>query len=629
MIIDIQNPSFLYNLFFSLAHIVSWVILIWYGQKHKYPKFQWLLIIVTGYICFTIGSHVLAVNAESFKMLFSGEGWPVSEGKSLVSGLLLAIPAMLLVKYLFKFNYAIFEPYAITLPLGIAIQRIGCLAAGCCYGKATELPWGISYNYGHSSHYMQWEQGLISSSELQALPIHPVQIYEGILCLLIVGIILYLYKRKWMKDQLIYTSLFLYFIARFFTEFFRAEAAHTVGLNSYYGLNTVQWIVLILSLIYLYVLIKKKSVSSISPGTEQGRKDISFKEYAWFILLFGMILTTPKFYSSLELLLLGLLFIPLSVLVFWRFFDPIKELKLRLATTSIFVLAFFSMSQNSPVVQDSVTQKKYHKLSFGGLLGYNSMNNSYVTTNSTGGGGCGGPGTGPYTYTTTSVENQFNDKYYLIGGGYSYVNKYTKNKKLTVGLGVSYARINENITSLINITDDTGLDTTFTIYTIDRKNNYAFSPFIKMDFKLIGFGGGVVVGDFNLFSPSQNTLLKQVTFLPQFHFRLGNLSTVWGEFNLSHRFPGPYPASEIEFLLGIGSKNGNSVRFGVSSYHYLVIRPEFYIKGKLAIEPFIGIGGQLFNNNDHYYEFTDKKGFEGGINLHYWILQNDKKKPID
>ena len=626
MIIDTQNPNFLYNIFFSLAHIVSWVILIWYGQKHKYPKLQWLLIIVTGYICFTIGSHVLAVNPESFKMLFSGEGWPVSKGKSLISGLLFAVPVMLLVKYLFKFNHAIFEPYAIAIPLGIAIQRFGCIAAGCCYGKATDLPWGVSYNYGHSLHYKQWEQGILSSNELQSIPIHPVQIYEGILCLVIVALILYFYKRKWMKDQLIYTSLFLYLITRFITEFFREEAAHTIGLNSYFGLNTVQWIMIIFGLLLLYIFAKKRKTPSIRQRTYEGDKNISFKDYAWFILLFGLILTTPKFYSPLELLLLGLLFIPLLVLVFWQFFRPIKVLKLRLATTSIFVLAFFSMSQNSPVVQDSVTQKKYHKLSFGGLLGYNSMNNSYVTTSSTG-GSCDGT-EGPNTYTRTSVENQFNDKYYLIGGAYSYVNKYTNNKKLTAGLGVSYARINENITSIINITDDTGLDTTFTIYTIDRKNNYAFSPFLKMDFKLIGFGGGVTIGNFNLFNPSQNTILEQFNTLLQFHFRLGHLSTVWGEFNYNHRFPGTYPASEIEFLLGLSNKKGNSLRIGASSYHYLIIRPQFYIKGNLAIEPFVGIGGSLFKN-ESAYEFTNDKGFEGGINLHYWIPHKSRKSRID
>lgn len=602
MTIDIQNPAFLYNLFFSLAHIVSWIILIWYGQRHKYPILQWLLIIVTGYIFFTIGSHVLAVNAASLKMLINGEGWPVSEGKSLVSGLLLAIPAMLLLKHILRFEYKIFEPYAITLPLGIAIQRMGCLAAGCCYGNATDLPWGVSYNYGHLSHYKQWEQGLITNNELQSIPVHPVQIYEGMLCLVIVAIILYLYKRKWMQDQLIYTSLFLYFIARFITEFFRDDAAHTIGLNSYLGLNTVQWIMMVFSLLLLYVLTKKKKKPLINQSTDQDVKYISFKEYAWFILLFGLILTTPKFYSSLELLLLGIVLIPLSALIFWQFFKPVKSLKIRLATTVIFVLAFFSISQNSPVVQGDTIEKtknKYHKISIGGYYGSNSM--TYYTK------GCDG---------SKTKQSEFKDKYYLVGAGYSYVKEISDEKKLTVGIGASYGRINEEANLTYYGSNNRHVE--------NNIGTYAFSPFIKYDIKRVGIGAGILVGDISVYRPESYQILEQYNILPQFHLRYGNLKKVWTELNYGTRFPGISPATEFEWLLGIRGKQGNLVRFGTSAQHALVVRPEFYINDNIAIEPFFGIGGAMFSNS-----FSDRKGIEGGLNLHYMINQNDQKKPID
>ena len=195
MNINFENPTLLYGLFFSLAHIASWAILLYYGHKHKYPTFRWLLIIVTGYIFFTIGTHVLAVNVENLKLFLIGDGWQASSGKSLIGGLLFAIPAMLLVKNLVGFKAAIFEPYAFTLPIGIALQRVGCLAAGCCYGNESDFPWAISYKYGHFLHYTQWRQGLVSGSE-QSIPLHPVQIYEGILCLMIAALVYYFYKRK-------------------------------------------------------------------------------------------------------------------------------------------------------------------------------------------------------------------------------------------------------------------------------------------------------------------------------------------------------------------------------------------------------------------------------------------------
>ena len=37
------------------------------------------------------------------------------------------------------------DAFAPGIVLGQAVGRIGCLMAGCCYGKPTELPWGITF----------------------------------------------------------------------------------------------------------------------------------------------------------------------------------------------------------------------------------------------------------------------------------------------------------------------------------------------------------------------------------------------------------------------------------------------------------------------------------------------------
>jgi phosphatidylglycerol---prolipoprotein diacylglyceryl transferase len=53
----------------------------------------------------------------------------------------------------------------ITLPagLGLAIGRIGCVLAGCCYGAVCHLPWAIHYPLSHVT---------------TGMPVHPVQLYE-------------------------------------------------------------------------------------------------------------------------------------------------------------------------------------------------------------------------------------------------------------------------------------------------------------------------------------------------------------------------------------------------------------------------------------------------------------------
>ncbi|MHB1344793.1 MAG: prolipoprotein diacylglyceryl transferase family protein [Thermoleophilia bacterium] len=33
----------------------------------------------------------------------------------------------------------------VGLGLGIAIYRVGCFLQGCCYGRPTDLPWGVRF----------------------------------------------------------------------------------------------------------------------------------------------------------------------------------------------------------------------------------------------------------------------------------------------------------------------------------------------------------------------------------------------------------------------------------------------------------------------------------------------------
>ena len=65
-------------------------------------------------------------------------------------GLLLALAAALL--YAIKKRLPVIVMADIAAPgiaLGQAISRLGCLSAGCCYGKPTRMPWGITFSQTH------------------------------------------------------------------------------------------------------------------------------------------------------------------------------------------------------------------------------------------------------------------------------------------------------------------------------------------------------------------------------------------------------------------------------------------------------------------------------------------------
>lgn len=102
-----------------------------------------------------------------------------------------------------------------SIALGQAIGRIGCLMAGDDYGKPARVPWAIRFSHPDAAH--------IGGAPLD-VPLHPVQIYESILCFAIFLFLVWLFRRKRFDGQIILAYSLLYAGARFFVEFYRGDA---------------------------------------------------------------------------------------------------------------------------------------------------------------------------------------------------------------------------------------------------------------------------------------------------------------------------------------------------------------------------------------------------------------------
>jgi len=107
--------------------------------------------------------------------------------------------------------WKIADPVILGLVLGLSIGRLGCLAAGCCYGKPTSLPWGIAFHHPTS----------LATPLHTAL--HPTQIYLFVAGLTIFFILLAVQKKKSIDGEILWSYLLLESISRIFIEQFRAE----------------------------------------------------------------------------------------------------------------------------------------------------------------------------------------------------------------------------------------------------------------------------------------------------------------------------------------------------------------------------------------------------------------------
>lgn len=127
------------------------------------------------------------------------------------------------------------------LVLNHAFGRLGCLAAGCCYGKPTDLPWGIHL---HSE--------LVERS-LQGLALHPVQLYEaGSLMILFLGL-LWVFKHKRFDGQVGLTYFVIYPIIRSIVELFRGDIIRGFVIDPW--LSTSQFISILVVIASLGVLL--------------------------------------------------------------------------------------------------------------------------------------------------------------------------------------------------------------------------------------------------------------------------------------------------------------------------------------------------------------------------------------
>ena len=106
------------------------------------------------------------------------------------------------------------DVFAPGIALGHVFGRLGCLAAGCCYGRPTTMPWGITF---HSPWTAEFSGTPLNQS------LHPTQLYESVAEAINFVLLYWLCKRKKFEGQIIGLFMILYGIERFIFEFYRGD----------------------------------------------------------------------------------------------------------------------------------------------------------------------------------------------------------------------------------------------------------------------------------------------------------------------------------------------------------------------------------------------------------------------
>jgi phosphatidylglycerol:prolipoprotein diacylglycerol transferase len=226
-----------YGVFVALGYLAG---ILWLQSRRREmgldeTKF-WRLI-----YCVFFGAIVggkLMFWAVSYREILSGRIGLLSDlryGFVFFGGVLGSVATAWAAKSWLGFEFlALADYFSVALPLGHAVGRLGCLAAGCCYGRPTSLPWGVVLG------------GNLASStpvELWGVPLHPVQLYESLANICIWGFLLFgllpkVKDRRFGTGTVFFFYTILYGLARFVVEFFRYDDR---GF-SVYPFSISQWI---------------------------------------------------------------------------------------------------------------------------------------------------------------------------------------------------------------------------------------------------------------------------------------------------------------------------------------------------------------------------------------------------
>jgi phosphatidylglycerol:prolipoprotein diacylglycerol transferase len=205
-------------------------------------------------------------------------------GLELLGGVILAIAVIWL--YIRHHRLPVrhyLDALAIGLVVALAFGRIGCFLNGCCYGKPTDLPWGVTFPYGSFSYRSQsqpdlarnrsspyitlpsdffgyrdaegeyvpdlkpWskltpqQQALVTQGQYRARPVHPTQLYSSLGAAMI-GVVLLLFLRRSRRgdESGVYPFLgapgatfslmfILYGTGRFLVEFIRDDNPYEIA----------------------------------------------------------------------------------------------------------------------------------------------------------------------------------------------------------------------------------------------------------------------------------------------------------------------------------------------------------------------------------------------------------------
>src|SRR5262245_42064505 len=161
-----------------------------------------LLLLVTDFGTFRADPHELLTLARSGGVFYGG----------------LILAGLVALWYIRRVGLPLWttcDVFAPGIALGHVVGRFGCFFAGCCYGRPTDKPWGITFTDPFAA---------VNVGTPLGIPLHPTQLYEaGAEFLILIALLATEQHGKRFAGRTFWTYLFLYAVSRYVIEIYRGD----------------------------------------------------------------------------------------------------------------------------------------------------------------------------------------------------------------------------------------------------------------------------------------------------------------------------------------------------------------------------------------------------------------------
>ena len=237
--IRIVITPWMYGVMATLAFVGLLAVSLSYGRKVGLSYRRTVEIVFYATLSGIVGAKVLELfihfpdyseSLTAFQTLFRSGG--VIQG-----GVVAALLFLVIYSRTHRISpWLLFDILALGCGVGHAVSRIGCVFAGCCFGtECSQVAWALVY---------EAPGGVGPAGPPLGVPLHPTQIYNSVMAVLILFVMMAIFPRRRFDGQVGLVGLSLYSLGRFVTDFYR-DGATVVRLG---GGLTVGQIIAVLTL---------------------------------------------------------------------------------------------------------------------------------------------------------------------------------------------------------------------------------------------------------------------------------------------------------------------------------------------------------------------------------------------